>query len=411
MALLWGGLSLSALGDQLYAVALAWTAVDVFGAGAGYLNALQAFVALVAVLGVGAWADRRDQQRSMIEADLGRALILAAVVVLWSIAGAPDAAELIVAIVVLAVGQAVFRPALQFLLPSLVVDARQLPAANALLDATDRSARLVGPGVVALLAGLIPMVHFFTVDAVSFLLSAAALLLIRRSHRTPPAAGPIMRETTWRSVRRGMHVMMQHPLIRFYFLVAPLISGVWYSAFILVLPLMLVEYGIGGSNAGGLSAYGLILSSYGCTNLASTLVFGSRAMSSRPQFQMVVGNAFTGAGLVLMGLASLLPAGWQLPGYAAAAALGAIGGPMKDIPIAVLRQTRLAAADVGAGMRAYMAVSSAGTLVAMIAAPTLVHLVGTVALIVLGGVVYVGVGVAGLMTHADWVEPEMGHAA
>lgn len=182
--------------------------------------------------------------------------------------------------------------------------------------------------------------------------------------------------------------MLQHPIIRYYFLVAALISGIWYSVFNLVLPLMLIRYGIGGSAAGGLGAYGLILSAYGCTNLASTLVFGSRAMPSRPQFQMVVGNVFTGAGLVLMALASLLPVEWRLPGYVAAAALGAVGGPMQDIPMAVLRQTRLPAADVGAGMRAYMSVSSAGILVAMIAAPTLVKITGTVSFIAASGALF-----------------------
>jgi MFS transporter, DHA3 family, macrolide efflux protein len=35
MALLWGGLSLSAVGDQLYAVALTWIAVGVLGSNAG----------------------------------------------------------------------------------------------------------------------------------------------------------------------------------------------------------------------------------------------------------------------------------------------------------------------------------------------------------------------------------------
>jgi DHA3 family macrolide efflux protein-like MFS transporter len=48
VALLWGGLCLSALGDQLYAVALIWIAVGVLGANAGYLGALQALVALLA---------------------------------------------------------------------------------------------------------------------------------------------------------------------------------------------------------------------------------------------------------------------------------------------------------------------------------------------------------------------------
>ena len=58
MALLWGGLSFSAVGDQLYAVALTWIAVGVLGSNAGYLSALQAFIALLEVLFIGAWADR-----------------------------------------------------------------------------------------------------------------------------------------------------------------------------------------------------------------------------------------------------------------------------------------------------------------------------------------------------------------
>lgn len=64
MALLWGGLSLSAIGDQLYTVALTWIAVSVLGANAGYLTALQAGIVLLAVLGIGRWADRWDSRSS-----------------------------------------------------------------------------------------------------------------------------------------------------------------------------------------------------------------------------------------------------------------------------------------------------------------------------------------------------------
>jgi hypothetical protein len=52
----------------------------------------------------------------------------------------------VAAIVVLAIGQAVFQPALQAVLPTLVDDPRLLPAANGLLEAqiymSLRSARL-----------------------------------------------------------------------------------------------------------------------------------------------------------------------------------------------------------------------------------------------------------------------------
>ena len=53
-------MSLSAVGDQLYAVALTWIAVGVLGSNAGYLGALQAFMALLAVLFIGVWADRLE---------------------------------------------------------------------------------------------------------------------------------------------------------------------------------------------------------------------------------------------------------------------------------------------------------------------------------------------------------------
>ncbi len=120
----------------------------------------------------------------MVGADLARAAILIVVVGSWLIAGRPTLAGLIAAVFVLAIGQAVFQPAMQTVLPSLVHDPRLLPAANGLLDATDRSARLLGPGLVALLAGILPVVHFLTLDAISFVASATALVFIARRQST-----------------------------------------------------------------------------------------------------------------------------------------------------------------------------------------------------------------------------------
>jgi DHA3 family macrolide efflux protein-like MFS transporter len=400
VALLWGGLSLSALGDQLYAVALSWIAVQVVGSNAGYLSALQASVVLLAVLGIGRWADRWDQQRSMIGADLSRAGILLAVVMVWLATGGPSTAQLVAAIVVLAVGQAVFQPALQSVLPTLVNEVRLLPAANGLLDATDRSARLLGPGLVAMLAAVVPVVHFLTLDAISFLASAAAIRLITRLRPSRLLVHPSRHEAIWQGIVRGCRAMTAHPLLGYTLVTGGLLNGAWFAAYYLGLPLMIARHGI------GLSAYGLVLSVYGCTNLAATVVLGGRAASDRPQVLMFGGNLLQGSGLALLGLAGLLPQGWIVPGLAAAAAFGAVGGPMKDIPLAVLRQTRLPAADMAAGMRAYMATSSAGMLLAMLLAPSAIGVAGAVPVIVGCGAAYIGVGMTGLMLHSGWVEAE-----
>jgi DHA3 family macrolide efflux protein-like MFS transporter len=396
MALLWGGLSLSAIGDQLYAVALTWIAVGVLGANAGYLGALQAFIALLAVICVGVWADRWEQLRGMIAADLASAAVLLGVVAGALISGGSGVTGLICAIVVLALGQAVFRPALQSVLPTVVEDARLLPAANGLLDATGRSARLLGPGLVALLGSAVPVIHFLTLDAFTFLTSATALSLIRRRrHVTPLLAGGV-REPVWSGIMRGFRATARHPLLGYYLAVSGPLNGVWYAVFYLCLPLMIAH------GQAGLGAYGLILSAYGCGNLAATVFLGGRTLPARPQFQMLGGNIQGGCGILLLAAANFLPPEWRLTGFAAASALTAMGGPMQDIPTAVLRQTRLPPSDRPAAMRAYMAVVCIGILVAMLLTPVVIALIGVTRLVAACAAVYLCVAALGLARFAGW---------
>ena len=398
IALLWGGLSLSAIGDQLYTVTLSWVAVGVFGAAAGYLTALQAAVVLLAALGLGRWVDRWSAQRTLIAADLVRMVVLLGLVWSWLALDRPAAVPLIVVVVVLAAGQAVFQPALQLVLPGLLPDRALLPAANALMDATDRSARLLGPGLVAVLAGGLATVHFISLDAISFLLSAGALLLIRR-RRPLELVRPPTDETMWQAISRGVGAMTAHPLLGYVLRTTALVNGTWYAAYFLAIPLMIEQEGLRGPGGTGLGAFGLVIAAYGCTNLLSTLVLGGRLMPLRPQRQMFSGGLITGAGTALIAATGWLPESWRLPGLAAGAAVAAIGGPMKDIPFAVLRQTRLAARDLAAGVRAYIATSSAGSLAAMLIAPVLLERFGPGAVILLCGATMMVTGLIGLSRH------------
>ena len=125
---------------------------------------------------------------------------------------------------------------------------------------------------------------------------------------------------------------------------------------------------------------------------------------------MLGGMLVVGAGLVLVGLASSLPVQWRLTGLAAAAGFAAVGGPMKDIPMAVLRQIRLSAADMPAATRVYMAMSSAALLIAMLLAPTAFARVGTLPIILACGGVYLATGAFGLIRYAAWREGDMAAA-
>ncbi|MGH7210293.1 MAG: MFS transporter [Acetobacteraceae bacterium] len=402
VALLWSGLALSAVGDQLYIVALSWIAVAVLGAAAGYLTALGAAVTLLVALLAGRWADALEQRRAMLGADLARAGALAGVVLLWLASGGVAPAALVGAVLVLAAGQAIFRPSLQALLPALVTHPPELPAANGLFDATDRIARMLGPGLVALLAAIVPAVHFLSLDAVSFLASAAALTGIGRLRpgltlrRAGPPGGALA------EVLRGFRAVRRQPLLRFELAISGILNGAWYAAFFLGLPLVIARHHLLGPGGAGLGAYGLVISAYGCTNLLATLAIGSRELPERPAQLLFGGSVVMGAGMLVMaGAIAAGLEGWRLlAALAAGSAFGALGGPMHDIPVAVLRQTRLDRGDIPAAVRASLVATSAGALVAMLAAPALFSGLPDAAAMALCAVAVLGVGVAGLARFA-----------
>jgi hypothetical protein len=402
VALLWGGLSLSALGDQLYIVALTWIATAVMGAGAGYLSALQSLTVLLVVCLSGSWADRLDQFRCMLGSDLIRAATLFGLVILWLVLGSPPAVGLAATVVILAVGQALFQPALQSVMPVVVGDGRLLPAANGLFDGTERSARLLGPGLVALAAGTIPLVHMLTINAVSFLLSAAALAIIMRRHSLAVASRPTGASTGAGvgGILRGIGAMRRHPLLGYVLASAGPLNGAWYAVFFLGLPLLLRE-----QEVQGLGTYGLLISAYGGGNLLSNVINGSLVMPARPQFRMFGSSLLVGAGMAAFALVGLLPQEGRLPAYLVAASVSGLAGPLKDIPVAVLRQSRIPRADIPAAVRAIMAANNMGILVAMIFAPVLLGSIPLAPFVFGCGAVAFSVGLLGLLLHWRWQEP------
>ncbi len=404
IALLWGGLSTSAVGDQLGLVAITWIAVDAFGAAAGYLTALQAFMTLLAALLIGRWTDGRNERKVMIAADAGRSAALVAVVALWEATGQTSAAALIGLVVILAIGQAAFRPAVQIIMPGLAPCTAMLPAINALLDGTERLARLAGPGLIALAAAWLPVMHFLTLDAISFVASATALAAIgprpTRSARVHSPLGV--------TVLRGFRAMRCHPLLGFLLHTSGINNGAWYAAMFLGVPLLLAHTGQTG--AGGVRAFGAVIACYGLTNLAANLVVGGRGLPAAPGRLIFCGNILTGAGIVLIGASALLPG---VPAWAiyVGAALAGSGGPMNDIPRSTLMQTVPAPADVAAVFRAWIVMANAGLLVGMAAAPTLFAILGAAAGVMLFGAVMVITGIIGLLRRIDTRLPSDGRAA
>ena len=390
-ALLWAGLAGAAVGDELFRVVLGYVAARTLGPDAGYLSMVQAAASL-AVLLLGARAlDRVAPLRVMLAADLLRAAALGGLALAWIAGGTPPAWALFATILALGAGLAAFRPAMQAALPVLAGEREMLPAANALMDTTERLARLAGPGLLVLAAAVFAEVQFVALNVATFLLSALAVWLIARDRRVAPAGDG--RETLWQAALRGVRAVRPHPLLGFMLWVAGVQNGVWVAVYYLALPLHL-ERGFG---TGGLAAFGTVIAAYGVGNLAGTLVLGNLGLPARPARRVFLGILLFGAATMALAGAMLLPAGWQAAGIAAAAAVAAVGGPMQDIVVATLRQTDLAREDVAAAVRAHMVLVQLGTVVAMLAAPTLVAALGTATIAFGGGAIYVAIALAGLL--------------
>jgi hypothetical protein len=90
-----------------------------------------------------------------------------------------------------------------------------------------------------------------------------------------------------------------------------------------------------------------------------------------------------------------------LPIYCAAAAISAIGGPMKDVPLSTLRQLLIPSRDLGASMRATFASSCAGLLASLLIMPSLCKLMGADFVMLVCGLAFVGMGVVGLLRFGD----------
>ena len=373
VALLWSGLALSAVGDQLYAVALAWIAVGVLGAGAGYLTALQSACILLSVLFAGRWLDRWDHRRVLATGYLIEAATLTLVVAAWTGTGTASPTLLVLTVVILSVGVGVSRPAVQAILPDLLPDHAQLPAANALIDSTERIARLAGPLIVGALAGVLPEQHFLTLDALSFVAAAIATLLfpVGVEHARVPAAH------AFDGMLRGFAAVRRDPLLKDCWSVAGIANGTWIVTFYLCVPLAIDRAGVSGLGGSGLGAFGLVIACYGVANFAALLVVGNREMPPRPERQIIAARVVMMAGMVIVALASwLAPPDLLLPGFMLGAFVSAPAGPMTDVPLAYMRQTRTGPGGVAPAVRAFIANNQVGSIVGLLAAPALIRWLG-----------------------------------
>jgi MFS family permease len=303
-ALLWAGMSVSLVGDGLYFVALAWQVYDLSGSptalsivGVAWTLPLALFVLLGGVV-----TDRVERRRVMIAADLVRAFAVAVIGVL-SVTGVVELWHLVVMAAVFGTGEAFFGPAFSSIVPQ-IVPRELLLQANAL----DQFVRplgfmLLGPALGGWIVATLGPGEAFLLDAVTFIVSAVALALLR-PRPLAPREGP---SSLRRDLREGFTFVRTRPWL-WATLVAAAIFLLAYWGPIDVL----VPYRVRNELGGGADDYGLILAFGGLGSIAAAALVGRRGLPGRALTFAYLTWAFGSLALVGLGIGTAV---WQLMGF------------------------------------------------------------------------------------------------
>jgi MFS family permease len=212
-ALLWIGQTISAFGSRITREGLPLTANLVLRATPGDMGLLAAAGTLpVLLIGLlaGVWVDRLRRRPILIIADISRAGLLGTV---------PLAAALGVLrieqlyLVALLVGglTVFFEVANQSFLPTLV-QREHIVEGNSKLSTSESLAEIGGPALAGVLVQAITAPIAILFDALSFLASALCAGFIRV--REPAPSLPEERQSLWREMREGLHLVLGNPLLR-----------------------------------------------------------------------------------------------------------------------------------------------------------------------------------------------------
>jgi MFS family permease len=216
---------------------------------------------------------------------------------------------------------AFFQPAMQASIPN-VVGRDHLMTANALGSLTFQISGIVGPALGGAIVGLAGTQPAFIADGVSFLVSAAAILLARIPSAQPAAGQPRPNVARVLSgVKEGFAFIAARRLMLSIVVMALVVNFI--SAPIMVLMANHVDT----AWHAGAQGYGLLGSAFSLGALVSTLVLGAVAARFKAQ-RLVV------AGLAAMGLCTLalVPASRLEHGLVIFLATG-LANPVANIPL------------------------------------------------------------------------------
>ena len=209
---LWSGQTVSVFGSMVGRAAMSFTAILFLHATPlqmGILNAMELAPGFLVGLFAGAWVDRLRRRPLLIGADLGRALVLSSIP-LAALLGLLHIEQIYVVALLVSILSIIFDVAYQSYLPGLI-DKSNLVEGNSKLTASAAVAEVGGFSIGGWLVQILTAPFAILIDAVSFLVSAVSIALIR----TPEAEAPPLENASLRSeIGAGLRLVIHQPLLQ-----------------------------------------------------------------------------------------------------------------------------------------------------------------------------------------------------
>jgi MFS family permease len=376
-ALLWTGTAVSLVGDGITNVALAWQVLNLSNAPTALAIVGVAWTAphVAFLLFGGVLSDRFDRRGVLIAADVVRGLMIGTAGVL-SVTGALELWHLLILMAVYGVGNALFGPSFEAIIPDLV-SGQDLVQANSLFSLLRPiGLRLIGPALGGLLVAAVGSGAALLVDSATFGLSAGALVLMRRLPRPTQEMTDLSFGSAFREIREGFAYVRSQAWL-WATIVAAGIAQLAFQG-----PLQaLVPFLARNELRVGARGLGLVFAAQGVGGLLGALAMGARRLPKRHVTTMYLLWTVGMLGVIGLGLARNL---WQAM---AAGFIGGVGITTGSIIWATLMQTLVPRNLLGRATSLDWLVSISLTPVSFAIAGPLGEAIGARATLVSGGII------------------------
>ena len=211
---LWSGESVSEFGSQVTVLALPTVAILVLKATAfqiGLLGALEFLAFPVLGLVAGVYADRWRRRPIMIACDIGRAIALGSIPVA-AVLGTLTMTQLYLVAVCTGIFRVFFDVSYQSYLPALI-ERSDLIEGNSKLQVSESAAQIGGPPLAGFLIQVVGGAQAIAVDAFSFLVSAVAILAIRKPEPEPRPSTAAGVSGFLPEMKEGVEVVFRSPYL------------------------------------------------------------------------------------------------------------------------------------------------------------------------------------------------------